>query len=107
MLYRTEPHFIETSGELDLYSAPELKRRLSAAIDEGNGTLVVDLTQATFVDSTTLGVLVGAKKRLAPEGGSVSVVCPQNEVRRLFEVTGINRVFEIYETREEALAALG
>ena len=107
MLYRTEPHFIETSGELDLYSAPALKRRIADAIEEGHGTLVVDLTQATFVDSTTLGVLVGAKKRVAPAGGSVTVVCPHNEVRRLFDLTGINRVFDIYATRDEAAAALG
>ena len=106
MLHRTKPHFIETSGELDLYSAPELKQRLGLAIEEGNRRIVVDLTQATFVDSTTLGVLVGAKKRIAPEGGSVAVVCPDNEVRRLFDLTGINRVFEIYDTRDEALAAL-
>ena len=106
MLYRTEPHFIDASGELDLYSAPELKRRLTLAIEEGYRQLVVDLTEATFVDSTTIGVLVGAKKRVAPEGGMVAVVCPDNEVRRLFELTGVSRVFDIYDTRDGATTAL-
>lgn len=105
MLPMTDTHVIDVSGELDLYSAPALKRRITDAIDDGKRQIVVDLTEATFVDSTTLGVLVGALRRLKPEGGSLSVVCPDNDVRRLFDMTGVDRIFEIYETRDEAIRA--
>jgi len=65
--------------------------------------VVVDLTETTFIDSTTLGVLVGGVKRLRPEGGKVSLVCSDRNITKIFEITGLNKVFPIYETRAEAL----
>ena len=99
-------HVVEVTGELDLYSAPELKTHVLGAIDSGKTRIVVDLTKATFIDSTTLGVLVGARKRLREQAGSLAVVCPDNEKLALFEMTGLDRVFSIHEDRTEALAAV-
>ena len=63
-------HVIELGGEVDLYTAPEFKERMVELIESGKKQIVVDLSKATFIDSTTLGVLVGGVKRLRPAGGS-------------------------------------
>lgn len=99
-------HVVEVTGELDLYSAPELKTHVLRAIDSGKTRIVVDLTRSTFIDSTTLGVLVGARKRLREHDGSLAVVCPDSEKLALFEMTGLDRVFSIHEDRTEAIAAV-
>ena len=99
-----ETHIIELGGEVDLYTAPEFKERLVQVIEDGKKRLVVDLSKATFIDSTTLGVLVGGVKRLRPTGGSLSLVCTDQNISKIFEITGLDRVFPIYKSRDEALA---
>ena len=99
-------HVIELGGEVDLYTAPEFKERLLQLIEEGKTRIVVDLTKATFIDSTTLGVLVGGVKRLRPSGGSLALVCSDQNILKIFEITGLDRVFPIHSSRDEALSAL-
>jgi anti-sigma B factor antagonist len=99
-------HVVEVAGEVDLYSAPELKEHVLSAIDDGKTRIVVDLSKATFIDSTTLGVLVGARKRLREHDGSLAVVCADDDKLALFEMTGLDRVFSIHEDRTAALAAV-
>ena len=65
--------------------------------------MVVDFTETTFIDSTTLGVLVGGVKRLRPNGGRLSLVCSDRNIAKIFEITGLNKVFDIYESRDEAV----
>jgi anti-sigma B factor antagonist len=96
-------HVIELGGEVDLYTAPEFKERMVQLIEQGRTRLVVDLSEATFIDSTTLGVLVGGVKRLRPAGGSMALVCTDPSIAKIFEITGLDRVFPIHSTREEAL----
>jgi anti-sigma B factor antagonist len=97
---------IDIAGEVDLYSAPELKSHVLDAIDAGKTRLLVDLTNTTFIDSTTLGVLVGARKRLRERDGTLTVVCPDPDKLGLFEMTGLDRVFSIHSDRGAALAEL-
>ena len=99
-----ETHVIELGGEVDLYTAPEFKERLVQIIEDGKKQLVVDLSKATFIDSTTLGVLVGGVKRLRPAGGSLALVCTDENITKIFEITGLDRVFPIHASRDEALA---
>ena len=101
-----DTHVIELGGEVDLYTAPEFKERLVQVIEDGKKQLVVDLSKATFIDSTTLGVLVGGVKRLRPTGGSLSLVCTDQNITKIFEITGLDRVFPIHSSREEALDAV-
>lgn len=98
---------IELSGEVDLYSAPEFKELVTRAIDRGKHRLVVDMTGATFIDSTTLGVLMSGAKRLNPNGGAVELVCADERILKTFRITGLDRVFRIYDTRDEALSQDG
>jgi len=101
-----ETHVIELGGEIDLYTAPEFKERMIQLIDGGKKRIVVDLSGATFIDSTTLGVLVGGVKRLRPAGGALALVCTDQNITKIFEITGLDRVFSILATRDEALQAL-
>ena len=101
-----QTHVIQVEGEVDLYTAPEFKERMIQVIDEGKRRVVVDLSRATFIDSTTLGVLVGGAKRLEPEGGSLALVCTEPSIQKIFEITGLDRVFAILPSREEALSAV-
>jgi len=99
-------HVISLTGEVDLYTAPELKQQLLDAIGNGAKDVIVDFTRTTFIDSTTLGVLVGGVKRLRPNGGRLSIVCSDRNITKIFEITGLDRVFTIYPTRDEALEKL-
>jgi anti-sigma B factor antagonist len=93
------------TGEVDLYTAPELKSELLRLVAEGPNRIVVDLTGATFVDSTTLGVLLGAVKRLRLIGGELVIVCSDLNIRRILSITLLDRAFTIYDTLDDALAA--
>ena len=101
-----DTHVIELGGEVDLYTAPEFKERLVQVIEDGKKQLVVDLSKATFIDSTTLGVLVGGVKRLRTNDGQLSLVCSDRNITKIFEITGLDRVFAIYGTRDEAVSKL-
>ena len=94
---------IALAGEVDLYTAPEFKEALLEAIADGAQTVVVDLTDTTFIDSTTLGVLVGGLKRLRPEGRTLALVCSDQNITKIFEITGLDKVFPIHATRAEAV----
>ena len=100
-------YVIALGGEVDLYTAPEFKQQLLDVIAKGAREVVVDFSDTTFIDSTTLGVLVGGVKRLRTNEGQLSLVCSDRNITKIFEITGLDRVFTIYGTREEALSALG
>jgi anti-sigma B factor antagonist len=102
-----DAYVIALSGEVDLYTAPEFKQQLLEVIGQGARNVVVDFSDTTFIDSTTLGVLVGGVKRLRPGGGHLSLVCSDRNITKIFEITGLNKVFPIHETREEALGSAG
>ena len=97
-------YVIALGGEVDLYTAPEFKQQLLDVIAKGAKDVVVDFTNTTFIDSTTLGVLVGGVKRLRAQDGRLSLVCSDRNITKIFEITGLDRVFTIYPTRDEALA---
>lgn len=96
-------YVISLTGEVDLYTAPEFKEQLVEIIGNGASTVVVDLTETTFIDSTTLGVLVGGVKRLRPEGGQLVLVCSDRNITKIFEITGLDKVFTIHATLAEAV----
>jgi anti-sigma B factor antagonist len=93
-------------GQVDLHTAPELRDQLVSAIEDGAVNVVVDLSDTTFIDSMTLGVLLGAVKRLRPRGGQLRVVCSDPNIRKIFEITLLDRVFALYSSREAAFERL-
>ncbi|MEO6496360.1 MAG: STAS domain-containing protein [Solirubrobacteraceae bacterium] len=101
-----ERHVVAVRGEIDLFTAPDLKSVLLAAIDSGKSRIVVDLSQTTFLDSTALGVLIGAVKRLRARDGALTLVNTDANIAKTFEITGLDQIFTIAATRDEAIAAL-
>lgn len=104
------PHVavIVVEGELDLASAPRLKWALSETIAAGEGPrqVIVDLTRLDFIDSTAIGVLVGAAHRSGEEV-SLLIACDRESVLHIFEVTGLDAGFAIFPTVKQALAFCG
>ena len=102
-----DSYVISLAGEVDLYTAPEFKQQLLEVIAQGGKQVIVDFSNTTFIDSTTLGVLVGGVKRLRTNDGQLSLICSDRNITKIFEITGLDRVFTIYPTRAEALEQIG
>lgn len=97
-------HVVAVAGEVDIFTAPELKRAIGNAIDSGAKAIVVDLSETRFLDSTALGVLIGAVKRLRLVDGRMVIVNTEPSTAKTFEITGLDQIFEIVADRAAALA---
>lgn len=95
---------VRLAGELDLYTARSIRGPLLDAAKEATGTLVVDLAEVEFMDSTALALLLEARARLR-SSDSFRLAAPGLEARRALEVSGLDRHFRVFETVEDALAA--
>jgi anti-sigma B factor antagonist len=94
---------LRITGEIDVYTAPELRERVIHLIDGGTRHLIIDLRQVTFLDSTGLGALVGSLKRLRTHGGSLKLVTSAERIMEIFRITGLNRAFALYPSVEDAM----
>src|SRR5688572_1394472 len=90
-------------GEVDVYTAPRLRERLVELVSQGQRQIVVDLEGVDFLDSTGLGVLVGGLKRLRSHDGDLSLVCTQHRILKVFEITGLTKVFSIHDSVDAAV----
>ena len=95
---------IAAAGEVDLGDAPRLRKAFSDVLAAGCTRLVLDMREVTFIDSTGLGVIVGAGKKAAGLHGELRIVCDDQRVLRLLAITGISRSLTVTATPEEALA---
>ena len=96
---------VAVGGEIDVYTAPKLRERLVELINSGHYHLVINLEGVDFLDSTGLGVLVGALKRVRSHQGSLRLVCTQERLLKIFRITGLAKVFPIYDSVDEAAKA--
>jgi anti-sigma B factor antagonist len=97
---------VAVDGAADLYGAPALGVAVGAALDGGCRRLLVDLSGATFIDSSCVGTLLGARRRMRERAGAVAVVCAEPRIARIFELTELDRVFLLCSDRAEAVARL-
>lgn len=97
---------VSASGEIDVATAPPLRDRLQSLTTSGRSTVVVDLLGVTFLDSTALGVLVGALKRCRESGGDLPLVISEPRILKVFEITGLTGVFPIHATVEDAVRSV-
>jgi anti-sigma B factor antagonist len=93
-------------GELDLATAPKVREPLERAIEAGTKHVIVDMLSCGFIDSTGLGVLLHAAKRLEESGGAMALVCVDDQIKRLLELTMIDRTIPVFDTAEEAMAEI-
>jgi anti-sigma B factor antagonist len=96
---------VQVAGEIDVYTAASLREKLAELIDADHTDVIVDLTGVTFMDSTGLGVLVGALKKVRGYGGRLQLVIDQEKVIKVFRITALTQVFTIHETLDAALAS--
>jgi anti-sigma B factor antagonist len=96
---------VAVSGEIDVATAPQLRESLHRVIARGGATIVLDLLGVTFLDSTALGVFVGALKRCRELGGDLHVVVADARILKIFEITGLSSVFTITDTLQAAGAS--
>ncbi len=99
--------FVVTArGEIDAFTAPALRADLQKLAGDGAvAVLVIDMVAVTFLDSSGLGALVGALRRVRERGGTLRIVRPQAQAGRIFELTGLCDVLDLYPTRDAALNA--
>ena len=102
---RGEVTIVHVGGEIDVYTAPMLREHLDEHIAQGRHHLVVDLESVPFMDSTGLGVLVGRLKLIRVNNGTLRLVCSSERILKVFSITGLDKVFQIFASLDEALAA--
>src|ERR1700683_1531107 len=95
---------ITVVGEIDVATAPQLRESLHGVIAQGQATVVLDLLGVTFLDSTALGVLVGGLKRCRELGGELYIVVTDARLRKIFEITGLDKVFPMVDALSEVSA---
>ncbi len=96
---------VDVEGEIDIYTAPRLRELLIDLAGKNSYQLVINMQKVGFLDSTGLGVLVGGLKRVRAHDGSLDLVCTQERILKIFKITGLTKVFSIYETVDQAIAA--
>ena len=92
---------VEVIGDLDMASAPAMRQLILQLLSTGARLIAVDLTAADFVDSTGLGMLVAALKRVRTHDGELVVICPEPRLRRTFELTELVSVFALRDSADE------
>jgi len=96
---------VAAAGEIDVAAAPMLRERLVDLISSGSHQVVLDLENVDFIDSTGLGVLVGAVRRARAEDGDLRIVCTNSRLLRIFGITGLDEVFTIDASVDGAISA--
>lgn len=97
---------VNVQGEVDVYTAPRLREEIHRCLDQGSHKLVINLSEVAYMDSSGLGVLIGALKRAREENGDLLVAAPNARISRILEVTGLSKIFNVRDTVPEAVTAL-
>ncbi len=96
---------LDLEGEVDVYTAPVLRQAIVDQVEAGVKHLVINLSRVEYLDSTGLGILIGGVKRLKEQGGSLKLAGPSARITRIFEITGLNKIFDVFASEQDALAA--
>lgn len=97
---------VEANGDVELHSAAQLREELRRVCESPQSRCVVDMSGVPFIDSTGVGVLVGALKYAHERGGTFAIACPQPRVRRVFEITGLLDALPIHESLAAATGSV-
>lgn len=97
---------VALGGEVDVYTSPRVRQELIDQLNRGALRLLVDLTAVEYLDSTGLGVLIGGLKRARERDGDLKLICDNPRILRIFEITGLTKIFDIHHSESEALATL-
>lgn len=95
---------LDLTGEVDSYNAPKLREQMAALIDAGDADLLINMTGVDYIDSTGLGTLVGGLKRATEKNGQIRIICPNEQIYKVFNITGLVKVFPIFDNEQDAFA---
>jgi anti-sigma B factor antagonist len=95
---------LDLNGEVDSYNSPKLRERMVNLIDDGQSNLVINLSGVDYIDSTGLGTLVGGLKRASEKGGAIQIICPNEQIYKVFSITGLVKVFKIFDNEQAVFA---
>jgi anti-sigma B factor antagonist len=104
--FRDGVAIVGVQGEVDVYTAPRLKEELTRLVEAGNARIVVAVGDVVYVDSSGLGVLIGALKRTRDAGGDLVVAAPNPRIARILSVTGLNAIFNVQDDVAQAVERL-
>jgi anti-sigma B factor antagonist len=96
---------VTVHGEIDVATSPTLRERLIDLVNGGATRLVLDLEAVDFLDSTGLGTIVSLLKRVRTHGGDLRLVCTEARIRRLFEITGLEKAVPLHASLDDAISA--
>ncbi|MHB2018723.1 MAG: STAS domain-containing protein [Candidatus Xenobia bacterium] len=94
---------VEVQGEIDVYTSPRVKETINELIEGSHYNFVINLEGVRYIDSTGLGVLIGALKKVREHNGRIVLICTNPQIKKIFNITGLIKIFEIYKDEEEAL----
>ena len=97
-----EACLLTVEGEVDVTTAPRLRTELSSRIERGCTHVIIDLEKVGFIDSSGLGVLVGALRRAREKNGDLRIVCTKDVILNLFRITGLDKAFTIFADLRKA-----
>jgi anti-sigma B factor antagonist len=101
-----DSYVVDLNGEIDVYTSPKVKDAIGDLIDKGHYNLIINLEKVRYIDSTGLGVLIGGLKRVREHGGTVNLVCTNPQIKKIFDITGLVKIFGIYDDEDAAMKAL-
>lgn len=93
---------LTVAGEVDVYTSPILKSYIIDAFEDGCTDLILDLEGVGFIDSSGLGVLVSALRRVKERSGTMRIVCTRESILKILRITGLDKVFPIFATVGDA-----
>jgi len=96
---------IDVAGEVDVYTSPHLKSAIHQALAGGHTRVIVNLLQATYLDTTALSVLTAAQRQACAAGGNLGLVYTHPLIEKVFAITGLRETFPIFRTEADAAAA--
>lgn len=94
---------IDLSGEVDAYTSARFREAMVDLIETGAANLIVSMMKVEYIDSSGLGALVGGLKRSTERGGRILIVCDNPQIRKVFEITGLEKVFPLYDVEADAV----
>lgn len=89
------------AGEIDLHSAPQVRNNIVSRLDEGQTQIAIDLAGVDFIDSSGLAALISGRKKAAEATGALVLISPTDPVKRALSVTGLDKVFDIYDSMDQ------
>lgn len=97
---------VEIQGEIDVYTSPKVKEIITELIEKESFNLIINLEGVRYIDSTGLGVLIGALKKVREKEGCINLVCNNPQIKKIFNITGLVKIFGIFKNEEEALKGM-